>query len=101
MPKKDFTPAPFSDKPYRAIPLTPVESHQIAAIGYDAATKTLAVTFNRGSGTVYHYPNVEPALHADFMAAESKGRFFDAMVRPIAFEKFRVPEPAKDGAAAA
>ena len=30
MPKPDFKPAAFTDKPYVAIPLTPVESNQIA-----------------------------------------------------------------------
>ena len=40
MPKQPLpTPAAFADKPYAHIPLTPVTSNQVAAIGYDAATK--------------------------------------------------------------
>jgi len=88
MPKPDFTPAPFADKPYVAIPLTPVESNQVASVGYDAATKTLACTFTRGPGHVYHYPNVEPETHAAFMASESKGKFFGEHIKPLAFDKF-------------
>jgi len=91
MPKTYAAPAAFSDKPYVAIPTTPVESHQVAAIGYDAARRTLEVTFTRGPGHVYQYPNVEPEVHAAFMAAESKGTFFGEHIRPLAFDKFPAP----------
>ncbi len=57
---KAAAPAPYDDDPYTPIPMTPVESHQVKAIGYDGATRTLAVTFTRGAGAVYHYPNVAP-----------------------------------------
>ncbi|CAN7340451.1 KTSC domain-containing protein [Acidovorax sp. LjRoot74] len=75
-------------KPYTPIPLTPVQSNQIGAIGYDAATQTLAVCFARGAGAIYHYPGVSPELHAEFMAADSKGIFFGQRIRPLPFEKF-------------
>lgn len=84
-----FKPAQaFSDKPYVHIPLVPVESNQVAGIGYDAARQTLAVHFNYGKGSVYHYPNVEQKTHADFMAAESKGGFFASNIKHLPFEKF-------------
>ena len=89
MPKQPLpTPAAVCDKPYAHIPMVQVESNQVAAIGYDAARKTLACQFTRGPGHVYHYPNVEPEFHAAFMAAESKGMFFGANVKPLPFDKF-------------
>jgi hypothetical protein len=68
-----------------------VESSQVAAVGYDEATKTLAVTFTRGTGAIYHYLNVEPQLHRDFMAAESIGSFFGKHIKPLAFKKYPAP----------
>lgn len=64
----------------KKIKLTPVESSQIDAVGYDADTKTLAVRFKNRSKTpkplvVYHYPNVEQAFFDKLMEADSKGKF--------------------------
>lgn len=87
-------PAAFSDKEYKAIPMTPVQSNQVAAVGYDAARKTLALTFTRGPGHIYHYPNVEPKTHADMMAAESLGTFFGQHIKALPFDKFPAPEQA-------
>lgn len=94
MPKTYTAPAAFSDKPFVAIPTTPVESNQVAAIGYDAARRTLQVTFTRGPGHIYQYPNGEPQLHVEFMAAESKGKFFGERIKPLAFDKFPAPAEA-------
>lgn len=80
--------AAFTDKPYTHIPLTPVQSGQIGAIGYSMDSGTLAVTFARGLGAVYHYPGVSPELHQQFMAAESKGEFFGQHIKALAFDKF-------------
>lgn len=88
MPRQFTAPAPFTDKPYTPIPMTPVQSNQVKAIGYDPASKTLACTFTRGPGHIYHYPNVEPDLHTRFMEAESKGNFFGKHVKTLPFEKF-------------
>jgi hypothetical protein len=88
MNRKYQAPAAVSKKPYVPIPMTPVVSNQVKAVGYDAATQTLAVTFTRGTGHVYHYPNVAPKVHADFMAAESKGKFFGASIKTLPFDKF-------------
>lgn len=89
MPKTHAAPAAFTDPADRLdIPLTPVQSKQVAAIGYDATSKTLALTFTRGPGHLYQYPNVEAKTHSDFMAAESKGKFFDQHIKPLGFKKF-------------
>jgi hypothetical protein len=102
MNKPYAAPADFSDEPYVAIPMTPVESNQVGAVGYDADTKTLAVTFKRGAGAIYHYPNVEPEQHAAFLKAESIGKHFGAHVKDLPFKKFPSPmltESTKDAAA--
>ena len=87
-------PAAFSDKEYKAIPMTAVQSKQIAAVGYDAERKTLALSFTRGPGHIYQYPNVEQKTHDDMMAAESKGTFFGQHIKTLAFDKFPAPEKA-------
>lgn len=95
MPKSNYTaPADFTEEPYVAIEMTPVESNQVKAIGYDADRKTLSVTFTRGPGHIYHYPDCEPQLHADFMSAESKGKFFGAHVKTRPIKKFKAPATA-------
>lgn len=77
------------------IPLIPVQSGQIAAIGYDEATKTLAVKFNRGTAT-YHYADVPAEVNAAFMASDSKGKFFQGTIKPQYEHKLI---PANDGEA--
>ena len=68
---------------------TPVESSQIKEIGYDHESSILGIRFHpskkaREAGAThseYHYANVGPEMHASLMAAESKGRFFDANIK--------------------
>lgn len=88
MPREFKAPQAFSDKPRPFIALQPVTSNQVAAIGYDESTQTLAVTFTRGAGAVYHYPNVTKETHDAFMQAESIGKFFGAHIQNLPFEKF-------------
>lgn len=90
---KTFKPAqPFTEGPRPPITLTLVDSSQIKAIGYDPATATLAVSFNHGVGAIYHYPNVSPVMYAEFIGAESLGRYFGLHVQPLAFEKYAAEE---------
>lgn len=95
MTKTFPAPAAFSEKPRPPIALTPVVSNQVGAIGYDAATKTLAVQFTRGAGAIYHYGGVTPEQHAAFVGAESIGTHFGKHIKPLAFEKFAPPEKVK------
>lgn len=88
-------PAAFSDKAYKHIPMTPVTSGQIKAIGHDSASNTLAVTFTRGPGTIYHYQNVSADQHAAFMGAESKGTFFGQNIKALPFDKFSADKGAE------
>jgi hypothetical protein len=64
-----------------------VDSAVMCSVGYDAASELLEVEFRNGS--VYRYFDV-PRDHYDaFLAATSKGKFFNAHVRP-AFHFTRV-----------
>ncbi len=56
-----------------------VESSAIRGIDYEPSSRTLLVIFIDGDG--YAYFEVPPALYADFLRAESKGRFFAEQVR--------------------
>lgn len=60
-----------------SIPLSPVKSSNISAVGYENGT--LAVKFS--SGTVYHYSDVPANVYAELLAAESIGRYFAANIR--------------------
>ena len=95
---KPFTIAAAYTEGQRApIELKPVKSNQVKAIGYDEATKTLAVTFTRGAGAIYHYPDVTKETHEAFVSAESVGKFFGQHIQPLPFSKYAPePEPAKD-----
>lgn len=73
---------------YQHIPMKEVESNKIKAVGYDEASKTLAVVFQRGAGAIYHYPDVEPQVYADFIGAESLGTFFGTHLQSLPFKKF-------------
>ena len=76
--------------------LTPVTSSQIQAIGYDDATKTLAVQFKSkgGAGAVYHYENVGPDVYHAFSKAESIGKFFATHIKaqPQKYPYTKVPQ---------
>lgn len=61
-------------KPAPAIPMNPVKSSNIAATGYDPASKTLAIQF-KGGGKVYHYADVPESLYGDMHKADSVGKF--------------------------
>jgi hypothetical protein len=73
--------------PAAEIPLTPIRSSLIEAIGHDG-NQTLAIRF-RGKaaqgtpqpGPLYHYDNVAPGLHADLVAAESVGQTFLSVIK--------------------
>ena len=60
--------------------LDPVDSSNVAAVGYDPDTRTLRVRFH--SGGVYDYAGVPPEIHAALMAGESKGGYLARAIRP-------------------
>lgn len=88
MTKTFPTPQAFTKGPRPAIPLVPVVSSQVAAIGHDAATNTLAVQFTRGPGHTYHYPGVTAEQHKAFVESDSIGVHFGKHIKPLPFEKY-------------
>jgi len=89
---KTFVPQDFAQGERPQIPLVPVESKQVAAIGYDPFACILAVRFKHGAGAIYHYPGVSAETFNEFVTAESIGRFFAERIKPLAFDKYP-PEP--------
>lgn len=67
------------------IHLTPCESSQLAAYGYDADSQTLAIRFKPTSGapqgSVYHYFDVAPDVFGAMKKAPSVGTFFGKELR--------------------
>ena len=57
----------------------PVRSSNLAAVGYDAESRTLEIEF-LDSG-VYQYFDVPPSIHDGLMGAPSHGKFFHAHIR--------------------
>ena len=62
------------------IPMTECQSSHIAAHGYDAETRTLAIRFHGGE-RVYHYRDVPPETAQGLAKAGSVGRFFIAHIK--------------------
>ena len=61
------------------IPIEPVTSRALAAIGYDPDSRTLAVQFH--SGHITHYANVPLSVWEAFQAVPSKGAFWNAEIK--------------------
>ncbi|WP_245783208.1 KTSC domain-containing protein [Amycolatopsis sacchari] len=57
----------------------PVSSSVIKTVGYDPARRILDVEFHNEH--VYRYDDVDNATFAEFMAAESKGRYFNEHIQ--------------------
>lgn len=67
------------------IPLQAVESSQIAALGHDPETSTLAIQFKSWKGettSTYHYSNVSAEEFEAFRTAPSIGRHFGQHIKP-------------------
>jgi hypothetical protein len=58
-----------------------VVSDMMSSVGYDPTTAVLEVEFR--SGSVYQYFDVPPDHYVALLAATSKGRFFNARLRPV------------------
>lgn len=66
-------------KPKSCIPLKLCTSSNIRAHGYRAEDQILEIQFK--SGGAYQYSPVPPALYAEFLKAESLGRFLHTRIR--------------------
>ena len=82
------------------IAMDAVESSQIAAIGHDPESNTLAIQFSPrkdGSpGSVYHYANVTAEDYAAFKGAESIGSHFGKYIKPFADKYPFAKQPIND-----
>lgn len=91
MPKTYTPPQAFETTARPPIKLARVKSDQIAAAGHDGATM-LALQFKPRQGettaVVYHYLNVSAEKFAEFMAAESLGKYHGANFKPMIFRKY-------------
>lgn len=58
---------------------THVMSSNLRAVGYAPESQVLEVEFK--SGSVYVYSHVPEWVHAELMAASSKGTYFHASIR--------------------
>jgi hypothetical protein len=58
---------------------TPVQSTEIAVIGYDSKKSLLEVVFRRGG--VYRYRGVPQEVHQQLMEAPSVGTFFTQNIK--------------------
>jgi len=54
---------------------TPVQSSNLAAIGYNPDTAILEVEFLNGS--IYEYKNVPQGVYDEFISASSHGSYFN------------------------
>lgn len=68
---------------------TYVESSIIEAIGYDNTNRVLRVWLN--SGRTYDYYKVPELDYLSFLEAESKGRFYNLVIKKL-FEEYQEVE---------
>lgn len=72
------------------IPMTPVQSSNLTARGYDAQSQTLQLTF-RGDST-YRYADVPGSVYEGLVKAESAGRYVAAEIKGK-FKATKVEKP--------
>lgn len=58
---------------------TPTDSSSVAAVGYDAKSKTLEVEFT--SGSVYRYFDVPESEYRGLLGADSVGRYLNQSIK--------------------
>ena len=56
-----------------------VSSSNIVSAGYEPSSETLEVEF--ANGGVYQYYNVPQSIYEAFLAAASKGQFFNSQIK--------------------
>lgn len=65
--------------------MTPVQSSNLAAVGYDAATQELTIEFQ--SGQTYIYEGVDPGTYQALIYAPSLGSFFYRNIRGLPYRQ--------------
>lgn len=59
----------------------PVESSNLASVGYDAAKQILEIEFNHGG--IYQYFNVPEEEYEELMSANSHGSYFVHNIKDV------------------
>ena len=59
--------------------MIPVQSSDVAAVGYDQETHTLRIQFV--TGATYDYSGVPCEDYSDLLAASSKGKYLNARIK--------------------
>ena len=67
---------------------TPVQSSNVASVGYDHGSSTLEVEFLNGA--MYQYFGVPESIFDGLMNASSKGSFLDQYVKKAGYAYTRV-----------
>ncbi len=62
---------------------TPVKSTTMVSVGYDPISQLLEIEFV--GGAVYQYMDVPEDIFLGLMQAESKGQYFNFVIRPAGF----------------
>ncbi|MFJ1937951.1 KTSC domain-containing protein [Kitasatospora sp. NPDC088160] len=68
--------------------LIPVQSSNLAAVGYEPSEGVLEVHFK--NGTAYQYLDVPALVHQGLMLASSKGGYLDRFVKKAGYRYERV-----------
>lgn len=72
-----------------AIQRIPVASSMIKSVGHEGDTVEVEFT----SGKVYRHSGCSDQMFAAMMASESIGKFYNAHIRNLPFEKAEEPKP--------
>jgi hypothetical protein len=67
---------------------TPVQSSNLASVGYDSDSATLEIEFHHGG--IYQYYGVPSDVHDGLMAAGSKGTYFDQTIKKAGYSYSKV-----------
>ncbi len=67
---------------------TPVQSSNLASIGYEPDTSMLEIEFLTGS--IYQYFGVPQAVYEELMNASSKGSYFYHQVREAGYSYVKI-----------
>jgi len=57
----------------------PVDSSNLASIGYDESTQTLEIEFKNGG--LYQYFDVPASVHTELLGSDSLGSYFSHQIR--------------------
>lgn len=66
----------------------PVESSNLASVGYEPGTATLEIEFHKSG--IYQYFGVPAHVHEELMAAASKGTYFDQHIKKVGYQYIKV-----------